>query len=65
LVTEKLTTRRMDMLVLSRKKDESIVIGDIVITVLEIRAGKVRIGIEAPAEVAIFRKELLESKAMS
>lgn len=46
------------MLVLSRKKDESIVIGDnIVVTVIEIRGNKVRLGIEAPEEVPIHRHD--------
>lgn len=48
------------MLVLSRKKNESIVINDvIVITVVEIRGDKVRLGIEAPREVPIHRSEVL------
>ncbi len=47
------------MLVLSRKKDESIVIDDnIVITVVEIRGDKVRLGIQAPREVPIHRSEI-------
>lgn len=47
------------MLVLSRKKNESIVINDvIVITVVEIRGDKVRLGIDAPREVAIHRSEV-------
>ncbi len=46
------------MLVLSRKKNESIVIdGNIVITVVEVRGDKVRIGIEAPSEVPVTRPE--------
>jgi carbon storage regulator len=48
------------MLVLSRKKNESIVVNDvIVITVVEIRGDKVRLGIEAPREVPIHRSEVL------
>lgn len=48
------------MLVLSRKEGEEIVIGkDIVITVVDIEHGKVRLGISAPRDVPIFRKELL------
>ena len=47
------------MLVLSRKRNESIVIdGSIVITVVEIRGDKVRLGIEAPREVSIHRQEI-------
>lgn len=47
------------MLVLSRKKNESIVIDDrIVLTVVEIRGDKVRLGIEAPREVPVHRKEI-------
>lgn len=47
------------MLILSRKQDESIIIdGNIEIKVLEIDEGKVRLGIEAPKDIDIFRKEL-------
>ena len=47
------------MLVLSRKKNESIKIGDnIVITVVEVRGDKVRLGIEAPREISVIRSEL-------
>ena len=50
------------MLVLSRKKNESIVIGDnIVITVVEVRGDKVRLGIEAPKEVTVHRREVYEA----
>jgi carbon storage regulator len=50
------------MLVLSRKKNESIVIrDDIVVTVVEIRADWVRLGIEAPKEVPVHRREVYES----
>ena len=49
------------MLVLSRKKNESIVIrDDIVITVVEVRGDKVRLGIEAPNEVSVHRREVYE-----
>ncbi len=45
------------MLVLSRKKNESIIINDdITIVVVEIRGDKVRLGVEAPKEVALVRK---------
>ena len=47
------------MLVLSRKKNESIVIDEnIVITVVEIRGDKVRLGIQAPRDVPIHRSEI-------
>jgi len=49
------------MLVLTRKSGESIIIGEnIHIKVLEIRGRQVRLGIEAPATVSIFRSELIE-----
>ncbi len=48
------------MLVLSRKLGEKIFIGEnICITVVDIDRGKIRLGIEAPRDVAIFRQELL------
>ena len=47
------------MLVLSRKKDQSIVIGDnIEITILEVQGDQVRLGIAAPKDVSIHRKEV-------
>lgn len=47
------------MLVLSRQRDESIVIGDnIVITVVDIRGDKVRLGINAPTEIPVHRSEV-------
>ena len=50
------------MLVLSRKKNESIVINDnVVITVIDVRGDKVRIGIEAPRDVSVHRQEVLEA----
>ena len=50
------------MLVLSRKKNESIVINnDVVITVVEIRGDKVRLGIVAPKEVPVHREEVYEA----
>jgi carbon storage regulator len=49
------------MLVLSRRKDEAIVMdGRIVVTVLSIKGKTVRLGIDAPREVAVHRKELAE-----
>jgi len=50
------------MLVLSRKKDESIIINDhIRVTVVEIRGDKVRLGIEAPKEISVHRREVYEA----
>ena len=46
------------MLVLSRQKGESIRIGDIQVTVVEIRGGKVRLGVEAPLDVPVHREEV-------
>lgn len=53
----------MPMLVLTRKRGESIVIsGDITVTVVEIYRNKVRLGIEAPPNLPIYREELLLKK---
>jgi|AntRauTorckE6833_2_1112554.scaffolds.fasta_scaffold51941_2 carbon storage regulator len=51
------------MLVLSRKKDETIIIGDnsVTVKIIEINGGQVKLGIEAPREVSIYREELYES----
>ena len=50
------------MLVLSRKKNESIVIDDdITIVVVEIRGDKVRLGIEAPKEIPVHRREVYDA----
>jgi len=50
------------MLVLSRKKNESIIINDnIVVTIIEIRGDKVRLGIEAPKDVTVHRREVYEA----
>lgn len=48
------------MLILSRKKDESIIIGDdIKITILDISSSQIRLGIDAPKELSILREELV------
>ncbi|MBX3408689.1 MAG: carbon storage regulator CsrA [Phycisphaeraceae bacterium] len=50
------------MLVLSRQRDETIMIGDdIEVTVVDIRGDKVRLGINAPTKIAVHRKEVYES----
>ncbi|MBN1592934.1 MAG: carbon storage regulator CsrA [Candidatus Coatesbacteria bacterium] len=50
------------MLVLTRKRDESIIIGDdIEIMVVDINANEVRIGISAPRELSVHRKEVYEA----
>ncbi|MBI1901878.1 MAG: carbon storage regulator CsrA [Planctomycetia bacterium] len=50
------------MLVLSRKKNESIVINnDITIVVVEIRGDKVRLGVDAPKEVPVHRREVYDA----
>ena len=50
------------MLVLSRHRGESIVINDeIVITVVDIRGDKVRIGVEAPSDIPVHRQEVYEA----
>ncbi|HIP15375.1 MAG TPA: carbon storage regulator [Sulfurimonas autotrophica] len=50
------------MLVLARKTDESIVIGeDIVVKIISIENGVVKLGIDAPKEVSIIRNELIEA----
>ncbi len=55
------------MLVLSRQINEAITIGDdIEISIVEIKGGKVRIGINAPRNIAVYRKEVyLEIKAQN
>lgn len=50
------------MLVLSRQRDESIMIGDnVVVTIVDIRGDKVRLGIEAPTQIPVHRQEVYEA----
>ena len=50
------------MLVLSRQRDESIIIGDnVVVTIVDIRGDKVRLGIQAPSEIPVHRQEVYEA----
>ena len=50
------------MRVLSRQKDESIMIGDDVeITIVDVRGDKVRLGINAPKNISVHRKEIYEA----
>ena len=50
------------MLVLSRHRDESIMIGDdVVITIVDIRGDKVRLGIKAPQEIPVHREEVYDA----
>jgi carbon storage regulator len=59
-------TRRSRMLILTRKQNESIVIDDdIIVTVLSDKHGQVKIGIEAPDEVEIWREEIYEKMGKS
>lgn len=52
------------MLVLSRYRDESIVIGDdVVITVVDVRGDRVRLGIDAPAHISVHRREIYDAIA--
>jgi carbon storage regulator len=54
--------KELKMLVLSRQKDESIMIGDDVeITIVDVRGDKVRLGIIAPREVPVHRREVYEA----
>ena len=53
------------MLVLSRKLGEKIIIGnDIVVTVVKIDRNQIRIGIEAPQDVPVFREEILPARTL-
>jgi carbon storage regulator len=50
------------MLVLSRQRDESIIIGDdVVVTVVDVRGDKVKLGIDAPQSISVHRREVYES----
>ena len=50
------------MLVLSRQREETIIIGDSIrITIVEVRGDKVRIGIDAPKDVAVHRQEVYDA----
>lgn len=50
------------MLVLSRHRDESIIIGDdVVVTIVDIRGDKVRLGIQAPQDIPVHRQEVYEA----
>ena len=50
------------MLVLSRQRDESIIIGDnIVVTIVDVRGDKVRLGITAPTNISVHRQEVYEA----
>lgn len=50
------------MLVLTRQRDESIMIGDdVVLTIVDIRGDKVRLGIQAPGEIPVHRQEVFEA----
>jgi carbon storage regulator len=54
--------KELEMLVLSRQKDESIMIGDNVeITIVDVRGDKVRLGIAAPKDIPVHRKEVYEA----
>jgi carbon storage regulator len=49
------------MLVITRKKNETIVVGEVEITVIEIRGDKVRLGVKSPANVPVHRQEVYEA----
>ena len=54
--------KELNMLVLSRQKDESIIIGDDVeVTIVDVRGDKVRLGISAPRSISVHRKEIYEA----
>ena len=50
------------MLVLSRQRNESIMIGeDVVVTIIDVRGDRVRLGIDAPTEIPVHRREVYEA----
>jgi carbon storage regulator len=50
------------MLVLSRLRDESIIIGDnVVVTIVDVRGDKVKLGIDAPKEISVHRQEVYDA----
>ncbi len=54
--------KESQMLVLSRQKEESIMIGDnIEITIVDVRGDKVRLGINAPKEISVHRREIFDA----
>jgi carbon storage regulator len=54
------------MLVLTRKSDESIKIGEnVTITIVDISGGKVKIGVEAPKEIRVIRSEVYETEKLN
>jgi len=62
LIAARLLKKEFEMLVLSRHRDESIIIGDnIVITVVDVRGDKVRLGIDAPTDIPVHRQEVYEA----
>jgi len=61
-LSNSITQEGATMLVLSRQRDETIMIGDdIEVTVVDIRGDKVRIGINAPKEISVHRKEVYDA----
>lgn len=61
-VVDSVTHKEEFMLVLSRQSDETIIIGDnIRVTIVEVRGDKVRIGIDAPRDVAVHRQEIYDA----
>ena len=49
------------MLILTRKSDESIIIGDnVIVKVLKVQGGQVHIGIDAPREISVYREEIYD-----